>query len=175
MRGMIGSAHESILGSAGPDRAAWFPHYVDVLREHLAGGRSVRLSVSGTSMRPTIHGEATLVVVGGGQMRVGLGDVLVYHDAGRLISHRVMWRRRSASGHAVLTKGDGVTLPPAWVAPSAILGRVAAIETRDGRQRLDGCAARVHGLAIVARAWAAYLGPWLARRIRSLTMPARPA
>jgi signal peptidase I len=175
MREMIGSAHESIFCSADRARPEWFPLYVDVLREWLAEGRAVRLPVSGGSMQPTIDGDATLVVEGGESFAIRVGDIVVYEDARHAICHRVLWRRRTASGDEVLAKGDSVPLPPAWVPSPALIGRVVAIESPGIRRRLDEPRERVRALAIVGRAWASLL-MWRVRGvIRTLTMSTRAA
>jgi signal peptidase I len=174
MRKMIGAA-ESILCNADRARPEWFPLYIDVLRDCLAEGLVVRLSVSGTSMRPTIDGGATLVVDGARPIVIRPGDIVVYEEAGHVICHRVLWRRRTPRGRDLLTKGDGVALPPAWVPEEALIGRVTAIETRGVRRRLDAPAERVRMLATVGRAWAGLLGRRLTRAVRDLTMPARAA
>ena len=175
MREMIGSAHESIFRHADGDRPEWLPVYVDVLREWIAEGRAVRLPVSGTSMQPTIDGDATLVVRGDAPIAARVGDIVVYEDAGHVICHRVLWRRRTASGYEVLAKGDSVALPPAWVTSSALIGRVTVIETGGLRRRLDEPRERVRAFAIVGRAWASILARRLARVGRTLTMPTRVA
>ncbi len=174
MRKMIGSA-QSMLCTADRDRPEWFPLYVDVLRDCLAEGLAVHLPVSGTSMRPTIDGGATLVVDGAGPIAIRPGDIVVYEDAGHVICHRVLWRRRTPRGYELLTKGDGVALPPVWVPEGALIGRVAAIESRGVRRRLDEPGERVRTLAMIGRAWAILLGRRLTRAVRDLTMPARAA
>jgi signal peptidase I len=171
---MIGAA-ESILWNADRARPEWFPLYVDVLRDCLAEGLAVRLPVSGTSMRPTIDGGATLVVDGARPIVIRPGDIVLYEEAGHAICHRVLWRRRTPLGHELLTKGDGVALPPAWVPEDALIGRVAAIETRGVRRPLDAPGERVRTLAMVGRGWAGLLRRRLARAIRDLTKPARGA
>ena len=175
MRGMIGSAHESIFRSADRIRPEWFPLYVDVLREWLAEGRAVRLPVSGRSMQPTIDGDATLVVVGGESFAIRLGDIVVYEDARHVICHRVLWRRRTSSGDEVLTKGDSVPLPPAWVRSSALIGRVVVIESPGVRRRLDEPRERLRAFAIVGRAWAGLIVRRLTTVIRTLTLSTRAA
>ena len=175
MRGMIGSAYESILCNADRDCPQWFPMYVDVLRDCLAEGLAVHLPVSGTSMRPTIDGGATLVVASAGPIVIRPGDIVVYEDAGHVICHRVLWRRRTPLGYELLTKGDGIALPPIWVPASALIGRVAAIETRGIRRRLDGPAERVRAVAVVGRALARLLGRRLTRAVRGVTAPGRAA
>ena len=174
MRRMIGSAR-SIPCNADRDRPEWFPLYVDVLRDSLAEGLAVRLPVSGTSMRPTIDGAATLVVEGARPVAIRPGDIIVYEEAGRVICHRVLWHRRTPLGDELLTKGDGVALPPVWVPLSALIGRVAAIETQGVSRRLDEPGERIRALAMIGRAWAGFLGRRLTRAVRDLTMPARAA
>ena len=175
MREMIGSAHESIFCSADRLRPEWFPLYLDVLREWLAEGRAVRLPVSGRSMQPTIDGDATLVVGGGESFAIRVGDIVVYEDARHVICHRVLCRRRTPSGDEVLTKGDSVSLPPAWVPSSALIGRVVAIENRGVPRRLDEPRERLRAFAIVGRAWAGLLVRRLMGVIRTLTMSTRAA
>jgi signal peptidase I len=175
MRGMVGSAHESILRTADRECPAWFPLYIDVLRDSVGQGLAVHLPVSGHSMRPTIAGGATLVVVGTARAPMRPGDIVVYEDAGRVICHRVVWRRRTPLGGELLTKGDGITLPPVWVPASAVIGRVAAIETEGVRRSLDHPCERLRAFALVARAWVGVLGRRLMRVVGALRRPARAA
>ena len=175
MRRMIGSAHESILCTADRECPEWFPLYVDVLRDSVAKGLAVHLPVSGQSMRPTIADRATLVVGGAARARIRPGAIVVYEDGGHVICHRVVWRRRTPLGDELLTKGDGVTLPPVWVPASAVIGRVAAIETGGVRRSLDQPRERLRAFAVVARAWASLLARRLTGVVRNRTMPARAA
>jgi signal peptidase I len=171
---MTGPIHGSPPPSSDRARAEWLPLYADALRDRLAGGVAVHLPLSGASMRPAIDDGATLVVAGAGAAKIRPGDIVVYEDAGRVICHRVLWQRRTSSGRVLLTKGDGIALPPIWVPAAALIGRVVATETGGMRRQLDGPDERVRALAVLGRAWAVLLARRLLRAMR-VTMAARAA
>jgi signal peptidase I len=137
-------------------------------------GSTVRLPLSGASMEPTIPGGARIVVERCEPAALRLGDIVVYEDAARLVCHRVLWRWARGRG-ALLTKGDRLRVPPAWVAASAVIGRVVAIETPRRHRVLVTPRERIRAHAAAARSGLALLGRPVVRGLRRLTTPARPA
>jgi hypothetical protein len=120
-----------------------------VLRQWLAEDRTVRLPLSGVSMKPTVGTGARIVVERCVPDGIRVADLVVYEDAGALICHRVLWRR----GGAILTKGDRLRVPAAWVSATSVIGRVVAIETPARERRLAGARERAWSHAIAARSW----------------------
>src|SRR5712691_8974527 len=120
-----------MLAMSAPDsdalRVAWLPSYIEVLRTWLMTGRSVRLPLSGHSMRPSVDAGAWLAVATRAPGALAVGDLIVYEDGGRLVCHRVLRRLRRPDGLHFLTKGDGVSLASGWISASAVLGCVVAI------------------------------------------------
>jgi hypothetical protein len=145
---------------------SWLPSYADMLRDWLAQGTSVRLLLSGTSMRPSIDDGATIVVAPVVVASMSAGDVALYEDAGRLVCHRVVSRRRAGHEDLLLLAGDGVRLPPVWIRGSAVVGRVAAVEQNGRVRRLDGRGARALSRLPVARAWIRWRLPSVLRALQ---------
>jgi signal peptidase I len=142
---------------------AWVPLYADILRDWLADGESVRLPVRGTSMHPTIDSGASIVVRACRVSAMRVGDIVVYESGDRVVCHRLLRRRRTPDGWRVLTGGDAVRLPGAWVPASALIGRVTAIEAHGRRRRLDDRRERLRALVAAAGAWTLLLVRRLAR------------
>lgn len=107
------SEQPSALASA---RLALFERY----REQ---GKSEWVQASGWSMSPLVDpGVWLLVEFGAGDARPG--SVVLFSLGGEVVSHRVLWRRRSG---VLLTKGDATTWLDAPVAPGQLLGVVRAL------------------------------------------------
>ncbi len=169
---MAAPPHSVLSLDADDAGARWIAPYADVLRASLAEGRSVRLGLSGISMRPTIPDGAAIVVAACAAPRIRRGDVVVHVDAGRLICHRVLGRRWSAQGDAFLTKGDAAAALPLLVPASSVIGRVVGVDVGGRRVRTDTRAARVRALAAVLRSWSLLRARALLRGLRR-PIPAR--
>jgi signal peptidase I len=154
---------------------AWLPSYADILRRWLAEGRLARLPLSGLSMEPTISSGVHLVLEACAPDAIRAGDVVVYEDASGLICHRVLRRRPAADAPALLTKGDGLRVPPAWVSATSVVGRVVAIESPEGRRSLTAPRERWRTYAAMARSWLALLARAAIGAMRRSALAARPA
>ena len=156
--------------SSEATRDAWLPSYVDILRRWVADGRVARLPLSGVSMEPTILPGARVFMEGCEPGTIRVADVVVYEDASGLICHRVLGHRSSPGGRELLTKGDRLRVPPAWVSATSVVGRVVEIETGASRRRLTRPRERLRAYLAVGCSWLVLLGLAL-RRVRH----ARPA
>ena len=101
-----------------------------LIEEALAKGNSVRVKVTGRSMKPFLNGGEIVVIEPAGSERVSLGDLVLFRDRqGQCVMHRVLW---TGGGGAIRTKGDGLRSLDAPVRRNEILGRVSRIERSDG-------------------------------------------
>jgi hypothetical protein len=112
------------------------------------------LRSSGASMRPFVRDGDTLFVEAGGAAGLRAGDIVVaWHpgtgpESDRLVSHRLVAKRRTSAGLRLTTKGDGLGTLERFVdgREAEVLGRVMAV-SRDGvTRRVDGGLERIAGL-----------------------------
>jgi len=138
--------------------AVWRPAVTEILRERLGAGEPVWLPVHGRSMRPLLGAGARIFVTP--PARVRFGDLLAYESEGALICHRVIGRR----GAALLTRADNRGAGPEVVAPSQIVGIVAAFERRGVTVDLSTVRHRALAIFAAARSFAAAAGLAARRR-----------
>ena len=106
--------------------------FVELVRDLLGRGFVVRCRARGGSMFPTFRaGEAiTIAPVKGGGVR--LGDIVLFASGRGVTAHRVVRVRGEGEGRVFITRGDASVTSDEPVEPSAVLGRVVAVE-RGGR------------------------------------------
>jgi hypothetical protein len=84
--------------------------------------------VLGVSMGKAFMGVEALQVRGAAHGTPGWGAVVVFRRSGRLIAHRVIWRRRRPEGFHLLTRGDANPLfDYPWVTPADLVGVVEGV------------------------------------------------
>src|SRR5260221_6392862 len=93
------------LVSLSPPNASWIRSYAAILRDTIHR-ETIRVPVSGTSMRPTIDDGAHVIVAACAPDAVRIGDIVLYEDADHLVCHRVMRRLRGRDGGRLVTEGD---------------------------------------------------------------------
>ena len=105
----------------------------------------VCLTVLGSSMRPWLRPGDILWVCRTSFPQIFPGMVVLFARDGKLIVHRVIQKHATASGAALITKGDFVPQADAPVAPDELLGRVVwiqrgwrQIDLESNRQRVGG-------------------------------------
>ena len=100
--------------------------YHTLLREQLGSGKRVRLSLSGTSMLPTLHSDdfPTVAPLDG---EPNVGDLLLFADGERLVLHRLVGKQ----GDQYTLQGDH-NYGTETCHRSDLLGRVVAVEYADG-------------------------------------------
>lgn len=107
------------------------------------GGQHV-MPITGRSMLPLFReGDQVLVEHGGAGVR--RGDIVVFRHGERLITHRVLRRRRQAGEVFYVTKGDNVLHLDPPVRAGEIVGRVLAIKRGGADISLDTAAWRAFG------------------------------
>jgi phage repressor protein C with HTH and peptisase S24 domain len=125
------------------------PGVSDLLENVLAGGYSVRIQVTGRSMRPFLQGGEILIVEPVGNRRPRVGDIVLFKDQqDRLVIHRVI-RVGKAS---VQTQGDALNEPDAAVETTRIIGKVERVERNSSSQLdLESGAQRIRGWTLACR------------------------
>ena len=87
-----------------------------------------RFRVASWSMYPTVRKGDELLVEPVSPSQIRLGDLLVFHDRGRLLCHRLVAVDMAGSEPRLLTKGDAATACDAPLEPGRVLGRVTAVK-----------------------------------------------
>ena len=121
--------------------------FLEVSRQLLAQGVSVRFRAGGASMQPAIaDGDAVVFApVSAGAVRPG--DVVLYCRGLRSIAHRVVRISRAKPNvTALLLRGDATEACDPPVRPQDVLGRVIAVEP-------GACRTQVRGLLAGLRQW----------------------
>ena len=115
-----------------------FPSSVDeqilkgeLAREVLRSSGTLRLSVTGWSMLPTIWPGETLVIERVRCDAVEKGDIVFSCVNGRFFVHRVIDKKKAGADSMLVTRGDGRAQADPPVSGSEVLGRVSFI-LRDG-------------------------------------------
>lgn len=117
-----------------------------VVQALLVEGRSLLLTVSGSSMEPNIlDGDLVDVAPIDEISKLKIGDVVLFEEYGVLMLHRVLriYRKRA------LLKGDGALLSEGAVAWDLVVGRARSIRRGEREYDLRGLRAGSR-----ARAWA---------------------
>jgi signal peptidase I len=145
------------------------PEVSGLFESVLAGGYSVRVQVTGCSMRPFLQGGEILIIEPIGGRRFRVGDVVLFRDGqDRLVIHRII----RVMDRAVQTHGDALNEPDSPVEISRIMGKVERVERGQSSQLdLESTAQRIRGwmLALLSlgrwriRRW----GSWVKTRLRN--------
>jgi hypothetical protein len=141
-------------GPGGDERAL----AADLLR----GGSSVRLTLTGHSMSPSIRSGDVVTIEPLSGRRPAVGEVVAAAPEGRLLVHRlVAW-----DGAAALCRGDVAASADPPTAPGDLLGRVTRVE-RGGRRVLFGLGVERRPIAWLSRVGVLRLLARLRERLRS--------
>lgn len=114
-----------------------------LIGEFLTTGRGVRFQAVGASMYPSIHDGDLVTVVPVSFNAIGVGDVVLSSNHGRLLVHRVV--ALDAGGFS--TRGDALPLGDERSDGDTLLGRVVAVEPNRIGFLLTRSVARVLGPA----------------------------
>lgn len=103
-----------------------------LVRDLLEQGLSIRIRVSGISMRPFLMGNEVVTM---GKVPVGSlnrGDIVFFlNDTGKPVLHRIIRLKKNMASVTVRTKGDGLIGFDPPIDAARILARVHSIE-REG-------------------------------------------
>ena len=124
--------------------------FEDILR----AGTSLRVRVTGQSMRPFLWGGETLTIEPPDCGAFRTGDLILFRNReGLPVLHRLIRTRRTEDGKlSFLTKGDALRTFDEEVPGSSVLGRVRLIE----RPLLSGAVSHIEMDALLSR-YANYL------------------
>ncbi|MBI2952673.1 MAG: hypothetical protein HYY30_00025 [Chloroflexi bacterium] len=148
------------------DRSSLAQTVDELFRERLAAGKFIRVTITTTSMWPTLGVGDRLVVRGARPEELCPGDILIARVNGVRLAHRFIGCRMDAGEMFLITKGDSNRwADEPWPATS-LLGAVVAVE-RGGR-RLPLRSPRARSTAAIAALLSR--GEWMTRR-RSYGVP----
>jgi hypothetical protein len=122
------------------------------------------ISTAGSCMRPWVWPGGAILVRRCTVADLRAGDIAVWFDGRRLLSHRVV----AVDGTRFVTKGDATTAPDLPAEESQLLGRVTRFRMLGVSWPLDGRLGRLAGRLILA-------APWLTPGVTGLYAPARRA
>jgi signal peptidase I len=111
---------------------------LELSRDILEKGKSVRFQAKGWSMRPFIRDGDFIVVSPIENSSIKTGDVVFYLTTeNKVIVHRVIKKYKKKGRMTVLIKGDASFGPPEKMDIQNVLGKVIAIERNGRKKRLD--------------------------------------
>ena len=96
----------------------------------LLRGQTFRLRVAGRSMSPALWNGDQITVEPASPESLQEGDIILFHQCGQLICHRVVAIQDSGAGPRLITKGDAETGCREVTQPDQVLGRVVAVTRR---------------------------------------------
>jgi hypothetical protein len=109
--------HADMVAEAGPDLLA------DALRRF----GSIRLGVTGTSMRPAIGPGDVVRIERCALDAIQPGDIVAFVASRRVFVHRLLEVQSTPSGSVFVTRGDSNPDPDPIAHESQLLGRVACV------------------------------------------------
>lgn len=112
--------------------------FLELSKEVLDKGASLRFQARGGSMYPFIRGGEFIHVEPLGRSDINYADIIFYHGLyGKIIVHRVIKKRVQDGKVMLLTKGDSSPGPDGYTGIDNVLGRVAAIEKGNMAIQID--------------------------------------
>jgi hypothetical protein len=145
-----------------------------IVRTLSQDGYQLRVPVIGGSMLPWIRAGDCLVASPIPITRLIPGDLILFEREGQLVAHRLIRQIGLPGGDALVTKGDWMTSEDAPISPSAVIGKIIAIDRRGRRILLDR---GTMGLLRRMAGWVVRNYPWLMAGIRRQwrSMKGRPS
>jgi len=120
---------------------------LELSRDILEKGKSVRFQAKGWSMRPFIQDGDFIVVNPIENSSIKTGDVVFYLTTeNKIIVHRVIRKYKKKGRMTVLIKGDASFSSPEKVEIQNVLGKVVAVERNGRKKRLDTKLHQIKGL-----------------------------
>jgi signal peptidase I len=120
---------------------------LELSRDVLQKGQSIRFQAKGWSMRPFIRDGDFVTVSPVENSSIKTGDVVLYSTAENdPIMHRVIKKYIKKGGTTLLIKGDASSGSPERVDIQRVLGKLTAIERKGRRKQLDTRLYRIIGL-----------------------------
>jgi signal peptidase I len=124
--------------------------FLDLSRELLRRGYSVRFRPKGFSMHPTIRDGEAVTVAPTTAHAIKRGDILLYQTKRGVTAHRVVEiRERGQSAAVFILRGDSLASCDAPVRGEQILGKVISVERKGREVNLTGRRAAIRRAARV--------------------------
>jgi signal peptidase I len=137
------------------------PEVSGLFESVLAGGYSVRVQVTGRSMRPFLQGDEVLIIEPVGSRRLRVGAIVLFKDGqDQLVIHRIIQVRETS----VQTQGDALNEPDPSVDITRIMGKVERVEKGQSQLDLESWAQRIRGWMLASSS----LWRWRIRRVGSV-------
>ena len=95
----------------------------------LIRSQTFRFRVASWSMYPVLRKGDRLTVEPVSATSLQVGDVILYHNCGQLICHRVVALDTAEAGTRIITKGDAAIGCDAPLLPDQVLGRVVRVRS----------------------------------------------
>ena len=112
--------------------------FIELSREALAKGDTIRMRVTGGSMYPFIRGDEVVHVRRAGPSEIRYADIVFTADAsGMSVIHRVLKIGVENNKTLFLTKGDALPEADGYFAAEDILGKVAKVEKGNFVMNID--------------------------------------
>ena len=103
--------------------------FMELSKQILQQGSTLRIKAGGTSMLPSIKDRETLLIVPADESSVSVGDVVLRLNGNSMQVHRVVKKSKSKAHEKVLlTKGDGLLVFDLPARKGDILGKVIEVE-----------------------------------------------
>jgi phage repressor protein C with HTH and peptisase S24 domain len=121
-----------------------------VARPLVAQGTSFLLCVYGASMYPTIRDGDIVQVRPVEPGEIGIGDIFLFRNSGRLFVHRLVAKSRQGDALLLVAKGDANPRPDKQVESGDVLGKIVEVRRRRHRRDLEkGNRHRIESLLFV--------------------------
>lgn len=116
----------------------------------VAQGTSFLLCVYGASMYPTIRDGDVVQVRPVEPGEIGIGDIFLFRNSGRLFVHRLVAKSRQGDRLLLIAKGDANPRPDKQVRGGDVLGKIVEVRRRRNRRSLeDGNRHRIESFLFV--------------------------
>lgn len=122
---------------------------IEIVREAIAKGFSVRSKLVGESMLPCLTEKREIVIGPVNPKEIKIGDIVVFERDEHLVAHRVIYKHKE-SKFSFITKGDSTFHIDPFVEEDDLVGKVIAVITCNGNVKVDRHTSRmVHCLTVI--------------------------
>ncbi|MFN2156547.1 MAG: signal peptidase I [Anaerolineae bacterium] len=111
--------------------------FQQVAQPLVAQGTSFLLCVYGASMYPTIRDGDVVQVRPVKAGEIGIGDIFLFRNSGRLFVHRLVAKSRQGDRLLLIAKGDANPRPDKQVEHLDVLGKIVEVRRRRHRRNLE--------------------------------------
>jgi len=97
------------------------------ISDFLLRGQAFRFRVASWSMSPALHKGDQITVESISPTSLQVGDVILFHQCGQLICHRLVAMQEAGAGRQLITKGDAAAGCGEVIQPEQVLGKVVGV------------------------------------------------